>query len=594
MKHKIRLKAKKFAASILVASMAVTLIPKMTGTDTLMAAGTKDGSNTCLGISGIAAPEAPASEVSAWSGSYVYFGNFEGNPMRFRVLAPSTTAYGGTTMFLDCDSALFEAQFDVDDGDNPQATWATCSLREYLNTYFLDDCFTSMEQNVIAPSTVASHPLVEGTGAGNVGSDASYYFAEYTALTGEKIFLLDAEELSNPYYGYSVDDCTVTRLKDGRFETYWIRNSEQYDGDNYYEGLIEFGDDEESGCYTAWFTPYDVWCDVGVAPALNVDLSSFIFATAISGDLNASGSEYILTIADDDLTIAVPSEQNVTATGTTITVPYQIEGTDAGTATRASVLILDKTYGTSDAQILYYDALGGTFSNSAAAAGTFTLPESLDIADWGTDYYVYILAEDINGEKETDFASLPVAIAAPAAPSYTVTYSVVNGTWSDGTTADITESVEEGSTPASVPSGMIASSGYTEGAWDTDPATSTITEDTTFTYTFEAVPTPTPTPTSTSTSTPTPAVTLIPTVEPTAAPTAAASSDPIVTPSPAESSAQSVTPVPTATPTPVTSTSVVPQTGEDMSLLFCIGIGCVSAAGLLCAVAIIERKKTLS
>lgn len=69
---------------------------------------------------------------------------------------------------------------------------------------------------------------------------------------------------------------------------------------------------------------------------------------------------------------------------------------------------------------------------------------------------------------------------------YTVTYEVVNGTWEDGTTDPITEDVEEGSSPSNVPTGMIAASGYTGGSWDTDPASATITEDTTFTYTFEA------------------------------------------------------------------------------------------------------------
>ena len=73
--------------------------------------------------------------------------------------------------------------------------------------------------------------------------------------------------------------------------------------------------------------------------------------------------------------------------------------------------------------------------------------------------------------------------------TYTVTYSVVNGTWSDGTTADKTETVQSGSAPASVPSGMIADSGFTGGSWDTDPSSATITGDTTFTYTFEAIPT---------------------------------------------------------------------------------------------------------
>ena len=70
-----------------------------------------------------------------------------------------------------------------------------------------------------------------------------------------------------------------------------------------------------------------------------------------------------------------------------------------------------------------------------------------------------------------------------------MTYKVVNGTWSDGTTADKTETVESGSRPAGVPTGMIASSGYTGGAWDVNPGTTTVNGDRTFTYTFEPVPT---------------------------------------------------------------------------------------------------------
>ena len=69
---------------------------------------------------------------------------------------------------------------------------------------------------------------------------------------------------------------------------------------------------------------------------------------------------------------------------------------------------------------------------------------------------------------------------------YPVTYKVVNGTWSDGSTTDKKETVQSGAKPASVPTGMKASEGYTGGAWDTNPADATITGATTFTYTFTA------------------------------------------------------------------------------------------------------------
>ena len=75
-----------------------------------------------------------------------------------------------------------------------------------------------------------------------------------------------------------------------------------------------------------------------------------------------------------------------------------------------------------------------------------------------------------------------------AIPTYIVTYKVVNGTWADGGTGDITETVASGDSPVNVPTGMIAADGYTGGAWDADPGAAVITADATFTYTFEEVP----------------------------------------------------------------------------------------------------------
>ena len=93
--------------------------------------------------------------------------------------------------------------------------------------------------------------------------------------------------------------------------------------------------------------------------------------------------------------------------------------------------------------------------------------------------------------------------------TYEVTYKVVNGTWSDDSTDDKTDRVPSGLKPTGVPTGMKAASGYTDGAWDTDPAEATITEATTFTYTFKQAATDTKAPTAktlTSNGTPQPLV----------------------------------------------------------------------------------------
>ena len=68
--------------------------------------------------------------------------------------------------------------------------------------------------------------------------------------------------------------------------------------------------------------------------------------------------------------------------------------------------------------------------------------------------------------------------------TYTVTYKVVNGTWADETSADITESVTYNESPTNVPTGMLANAGHGSGSWSSDPETAVITGNTTFTYIF--------------------------------------------------------------------------------------------------------------
>ncbi len=135
-------------------------------------------------------------------------------------------------------------------------------------------------------------------------------------------------------------------------------------------------------------------------------------------------------------------------------------------------------------------------NNDGKLTGVTTAMEykKSDAEDWtagtGSDitglvpgtYYVRVKATDTTNES----ANQELTIAEYTAPTYTVTYKVVNGTWSDDSTTDKTETVQSGSSPASVPTGMKASSGYTGGAWDTNPAEATITGTTTFTYTFTA------------------------------------------------------------------------------------------------------------
>lgn len=150
--------------------------------------------------------------------------------------------------------------------------------------------------------------------------------------------------------------------------------------------------------------------DHGVRPAFNLNLSSIIFtsdaagikSSGAAGTLSAPGSHsttnWKLTVASDSLTA---SSGTITRSGSTITVPF----TASGGYDRISVFISDRDWNANGAVLKYYGAL-----NTSGSSGTFTLPD-----DYDTSWKVYILAEKINGDTETDYASTPAEITIPDA-----------------------------------------------------------------------------------------------------------------------------------------------------------------------------------
>ncbi len=373
-----------------------------------------------LGTSVIVDPTAPANDTDAWKGNYVYYGKYDADgdgvaePVKYRVLDASTTDYSvdGTTqtMLLDCDSILFKQIFD--DSSN---VWADSDVKNSLNgAGFLnkDGVFTTTEKNAIAASTVDSHALTTDSENGvGVASWTQSNFANYVALTGEQIFLLDAEDVSNGAYGYSMtDESCENRKKTGSSAAYWwLRSAYRINDSAYYAGYVRGGGDI-----------YEIIVygnNPGVSPALNLNLSSVLFSSVISGTAGETGAEYKLTLLDGDMTIAPGS--GVTKSGNTVTIPYSISGTNSANATQVSVLILDKEYtagNTNGAKVLANDKLN-VDNFSTTGTGTYILPDSLSDKKAGSDYHVYLMAEDVNEEKETDYASTPVEIYLWNAPT---------------------------------------------------------------------------------------------------------------------------------------------------------------------------------
>ena len=376
-----------------------------------------------FGTPGITNPAVGKSTDKPWTGSYVYFGTYNGSPIKYRVLDSDTTTFSKDnntkTMLLDCDSLLFESKFD--DSSNE---WATSYLKRYLNSEkgegydyssegFLTTAFTSSEQSAIASSTKISVDSSDG-------NEGICRWCQWTTLNDDKIFLLDVKEACNTSYGYSKVDGAINRKKTGNNNdttSWWLRSA-----------VIPFngiGIVRDEFFYFANRVPSESE-KVYVSPDLNVNLSSILLSSATgvgktsaitkdSDQINTIASnEWKLTLKDAGKTVNVTENKAVTKSADgVITVPYTYTDTtttDAEKANQISVMITDKAYTESDAQILYYGALQTDSINSGSGKGTFKLPNGLDGKTLGSDYHVYILAEHVNDTNATDYASEPVEI----------------------------------------------------------------------------------------------------------------------------------------------------------------------------------------
>ena len=217
---------KRGLASLLAVVLAVGLLPMMPGNMATVKAADGDKTIAGLGTGMIADPTVPSADTDAWKGSYVYFGTYGGNSVKYRVLDSNTTVFGGTTMLLDCDSILWAGSNPSSAFDDNSNVWANSNIKTYLNGTFLTSNFSTAEKSAIASSTKST--AYSGTdGADGDGWDGTL---SYASLSNDKIFFLDAKEATNTSYGYSnTDGSAVNRKKTGGNAYWWLRSANTHD-----------------------------------------------------------------------------------------------------------------------------------------------------------------------------------------------------------------------------------------------------------------------------------------------------------------------------------------------------------------------------
>ena len=395
----------KAASVVLAASLTAALIPNITGTRTVSATTAKTMDNTSLGTAQIGNPKAPEDKDAAWTGNYVYFGNYNGTPIKFRVLASDTDVYGENTLFLDSDKILFDSKYhavtDPADYDN---SWENSDVRKTLNSTFLYDSFTGTEKNSIKGCYGTG-----GNSAYAAGTYEEFHFYGPKELVDDCVFLLDVGDILNPDYGYFNStgytqwislpweyETVKNHIKEGG--DFWFLRTEGK-GEEYADGTANIG--SNPGGFSGLHSNENA---CGVAPALNVKQSSILFSTEIvAPDSDGYNGEYKLTVIDESYVYTLRSGEKAILNWSTLSFPAYFEGG----ANHFCMMILDKEYtpgNTNNASLLYYTMLTEAHSMTWTDTG-------LDFDGWGTDYHVYLVSEKTNGDQETDYASVPYEVA---------------------------------------------------------------------------------------------------------------------------------------------------------------------------------------
>ena len=400
----------------------------------------------CLGTETITEPEVPEDHTKSWNGSFVYFGRYASSsdgtkePVKYRVLDPNTEKFGSGTMLLDCHNILYKYNYDLDGDPNQGATsineWLYSDVRKSLiegDDSFLNNAFTSAEKNAIAESTIGTHKYADGGIIPGYEDDywAIDYIGSYTPLTGEKIFLLDVEDIYNQSYGYKpepdTNSCLVKRYLGGTKGSWFLRSPIDSDA----TGLNNSGKLQNLVRISK--------IKYGVSPALNVSLAAILFASPIAETTN----EYKLTVLDSSLAVEIDPDKIIHGSGT-VTVPYE----KTGSADHISLFITNKGDTWSDesgwndgATVQYYttEAIDPDKENGTV---TFALPENYEANK--DDWKLYVVVEKINGGKLTDYASEPSFVRSHAHSwSYSANGAVITAKCNDTVgVCDITSGLE--------------------------------------------------------------------------------------------------------------------------------------------------------
>ena len=349
--------------------------------------------------------ESATNQISGYNDAcgydYIYYGSYEGSPIKWRVLDNQTNT-GEPGYFLLSEELLgseyYGGVYFSYDGIN---TWQGSYAQSWCGE-FAEKSFTEDEKKYVM--TVSKKEAREYNEGGIIG----FYESE---LINEQVFFLSAYEARNPRYGFTGDETRVAKWKYDSRAWWWIRSYFALHGMGYIDtdGRMAYGDilDEDA---LKQRRP--------ARPAFNLDGSDILFLSNAKGgkadtetgpDLAAipehGSGEWKLTIHDstrDNFSAKTRGYTDVAA-GTDIRVEYS--GARTGSNEYVSVIIADE-----QGQNLYYGRIAaGSESGEAAVAVPYSLPAG--------NYTLKVYSEQYNGDYRTDYAGnfveLPITVTGP-------------------------------------------------------------------------------------------------------------------------------------------------------------------------------------
>ena len=362
---------KRILSILLCLCMAACMLPTVA-----FAAGAENDKAIQLVDSGTAA------NISGGQNDNIYFGTWDEEPIKWRVLDDQTNT-GESGLFLLSDALLGTGRYgDVyfDNSGNTSNAWQSSTAKTWCNNFY-GSSFSNGEQGAVLATTKSDEALSTG---------GISFAASENILNGDKVFFLSAAEAENSAYGFTDDNARIANYGNSA-GVWWLRSP--YAIFTTYAGVV-FG----NGPVYAYVVS-GVWA---ARPAFNLNLNSVLFTSAAvdgkpDGGLTAvpkySGNEWKLTLLDNSRNFAVTEK---TVSGDTITFSYS--NAQTGTNEYISVIIKDNGEITHYGRILH---LGGT-TGGASGTASLTLPAGITLDN---DTKLYVFNEQYNGDKKTDYAS---------------------------------------------------------------------------------------------------------------------------------------------------------------------------------------------